>query len=101
MRELFRRFRYLLNRRRFDRELESEMLFHREMAARAGHAGIRQCAAAPGRSAGRLGMDMDRPFWPGFAIRSPNHGSIARIHTHGTAGSGDRDRSERCRIQRI
>jgi hypothetical protein len=33
MRELFRRFRYLLNRRRFDRELESEMQFHREMAA--------------------------------------------------------------------
>ena len=36
MGELFRRFRYLLFRRRFDRELENEMEFHREMAARHG-----------------------------------------------------------------
>jgi predicted permease len=36
MGELFRRLRYFLNRRRFDRELESDMEFHREMAARAG-----------------------------------------------------------------
>ena len=35
MTELFRRLRYLLNRRRFDRELDDEMQFHREMAARA------------------------------------------------------------------
>jgi predicted permease len=34
--ELFRRLRYLLNRQRFDRELESDMQFHREMAERAG-----------------------------------------------------------------
>jgi predicted permease len=37
MGELFRRIRYLINRRRFDAELESDMEFHREMAARAGH----------------------------------------------------------------
>jgi predicted permease len=36
MGEIFRRIRYLINRRRFDAELESEMEFHREMAARAG-----------------------------------------------------------------
>ena len=36
MGELFRRVRYLLNRRRLDRELESDMEFHREMAAREG-----------------------------------------------------------------
>lgn len=36
MSELFRRLRYLLNRRRFDRELASEMEAHREMAARDG-----------------------------------------------------------------
>ena len=36
MYELFRRLRYLLNRRRFDRELESDMQFHREMSAQAG-----------------------------------------------------------------
>jgi len=36
MGELYRRIRYLLNRRRFDRELESDMEFHREMAARQG-----------------------------------------------------------------
>jgi predicted permease len=36
MSELFRRLRYLFNRRRFDRELASDMDFHREMAARAG-----------------------------------------------------------------
>jgi predicted permease len=36
MSELFRRLRYLLNRRRYDRELASDMEFHREMAARAG-----------------------------------------------------------------
>ena len=36
MGELFRRIRYLLNRRRFDAELENDMAFHREMAARAG-----------------------------------------------------------------
>jgi predicted permease len=37
MNEFFRRLHYLLNRRRFDRELESDMQFHREMAAQAGH----------------------------------------------------------------
>lgn len=37
MHKLFRRLRYLLNRRRFDRELDSEMQFHRDMAARGGH----------------------------------------------------------------
>jgi len=36
MSEIFRRIRYLINRRRFDAELESDMEFHREMAARAG-----------------------------------------------------------------
>jgi predicted permease len=36
MRELFRRIWYLLNRRRLDAELENEMAFHREMAAREG-----------------------------------------------------------------
>src|ERR1017187_6946151 len=34
MNESFRRIRYLLNRRRFDQELASDMEFHREMAAR-------------------------------------------------------------------
>ena len=38
MRELFRRLQYLLNRRRLDAELENDMEFHREMAARAGNA---------------------------------------------------------------
>jgi predicted permease len=37
MSELFRRIRYLLNRQRFDAELENDMEFHREMAGRAGH----------------------------------------------------------------
>ena len=36
MSELFRRIKYLINRRRMDAELESDMEFHREMAARAG-----------------------------------------------------------------
>jgi predicted permease len=36
MGELFRRIKYLINRRRLDQELESDMEFHREMAARAG-----------------------------------------------------------------
>ena len=36
MSELLRRIRYLLNRRRFDEELASEMEFHREMSARDG-----------------------------------------------------------------
>jgi hypothetical protein len=36
MNELFRRLRYLLNRRRFDQELAQDMDFHREMAAREG-----------------------------------------------------------------
>ena len=31
MSQLFRRLRYLLNRRRFDRELAGELEFHREM----------------------------------------------------------------------
>ena len=38
MNELFRRIRYLLNRRRFDRELKNDMEFHREMAQREGRA---------------------------------------------------------------
>jgi hypothetical protein len=37
MGEIFRRIRYLINRRRLDAELESDMEFHHEMAARAGH----------------------------------------------------------------
>ncbi len=36
MMELFRRLRYLLNRRRLDQELADDMQFHREMAAREG-----------------------------------------------------------------
>jgi predicted permease len=36
MLELFRRLRYLLNRRRYDRELAGEMELHRELAADAG-----------------------------------------------------------------
>jgi predicted permease len=36
MGEIFRRIRYLINRRRFDVELANDMEFHREMAARAG-----------------------------------------------------------------
>jgi hypothetical protein len=36
MNEFLRRLGYLLNRRRFDRELANEMEFHREMAAREG-----------------------------------------------------------------
>src|ERR1039458_4184460 len=36
MGEIFQRIRYLVNRRRLDAELESDMEFHREMAARAG-----------------------------------------------------------------
>jgi predicted permease len=36
MGELLRRLRYLIHRRRLDRELESDMEFHREMAARQG-----------------------------------------------------------------
>ena len=36
MGEFFRRIQYLLNRRRLDRELENDMEFHREMAAREG-----------------------------------------------------------------
>lgn len=36
MRELIRRIHYLINRRRLDAELENDMEFHREMAARAG-----------------------------------------------------------------
>jgi predicted permease len=36
MNELFRRLRFLLNRRRFDAELSNDMEFHREMAAQAG-----------------------------------------------------------------
>src|ERR1700722_16641149 len=34
--QFFRRLRYLLNRRRFDRELAEDMEIHREMAGRAG-----------------------------------------------------------------
>jgi len=36
MGEIFRRIKYLINRRRLDAELASDMEFHREMAARAG-----------------------------------------------------------------
>jgi len=36
MGEFFRRIQYLINRRRLDAELENDMEFHREMAARAG-----------------------------------------------------------------
>lgn len=38
--ELFRRLWFLLNRRRFERSLDDEMEFHREMMRRAGRAGF-------------------------------------------------------------
>lgn len=41
MTHLFRRLRYLLNRSHFDQELADDLDFHREMAARSGHATIR------------------------------------------------------------
>lgn len=40
MNEFLRRLRYLLNRQRFDRELENDIQFHLEMAARAGRANV-------------------------------------------------------------
>lgn len=40
MTELFRRIHYLLHRRRLDAELQNDMEFHREMAARAGRSNI-------------------------------------------------------------
>jgi hypothetical protein len=36
MREFFRRFYFLIHRRRLNAELENDMEFHREMAARTG-----------------------------------------------------------------
>lgn len=39
MGQLYRRLQYLLNRRRFDRELQGDLEFHREMAAREGRQG--------------------------------------------------------------
>ncbi len=40
MGEFFRRLRYLLNRRRFDQELQNDLEFHREMAALQGRRNI-------------------------------------------------------------
>lgn len=40
MKDLFRRLRYLLHRRRFDRELANDLEFHREMTERAGGVGL-------------------------------------------------------------
>jgi hypothetical protein len=58
--EIFRRVRYLINRRRFDAELESDMEFHREMAARAGYSNfgntlrMREQAREPGDGRGSI-----------------------------------------------
>ncbi len=57
MMQLFRRLRYLFNRRRFDRELADDMEFHREMAGRKRSA-FRQYAAASRRGPRSLGLDV-------------------------------------------
>ena len=81
MGELFRRLHYLLNRRRFDRELESDMQAHRELAASAGGArfGNMLRLREEARDAwgwtwiDRLGQDLRYGFrilarWPGFTL---------------------------------
>ncbi len=81
MRELFRRLHYLLNRRRFDRELESDMQAHRELAALAGGAqfGNMLRLREEARDAwgwtwiDRLGQDLRYAVrimarWPGFTL---------------------------------
>src|ERR1700683_4700267 len=52
MGEIFRRIYYLINRRRLDAELESDMEFHREMAARAGRANFGNTLLMRARSRG-------------------------------------------------
>lgn len=49
MKELLRRFGYLLSRNRRGRELEDEMTFHREMAERAGRPEARRTFGSPVR----------------------------------------------------
>lgn len=81
MGELFRRLRYLMNRRRFDRELESEMLAHRELAESVG--GVRFGNTLQLREEARdawgwtwidrLGQDLRYGVrilarWPGFTL---------------------------------
>jgi predicted permease len=81
MRELFRRLHYLLNRRRFDRELESDMQAHRELAERVGGArfGNMLRLREEARDAwgwtwiDRLGQDLRYGIrilmrWPGFTL---------------------------------
>ena len=65
MSEFFRRLRYLLNRRRFDRELADDMEFHREMAAREGQANFGNALHLREAGARRLGLDVDRTALPG------------------------------------
>ena len=77
MNELFADCRYLLNRRRFDRELADEMEFHREMAARDGgsrsatRCGCARRRAMPGAGPGSIGAGQDLRYAARMLRRSP------------------------------
>src|ERR1022692_921874 len=95
MNEFFRRIRYLLNRRRFDQELASDMEFHREMAG-------------TGRSFGntlRLREDAALPIcfiakWPALAEASATLSACARTPVRHGAGCGSTAWRRTCAMRR-
>lgn len=98
MNEFFRRLRYLLSRRRFDRELAGDLEFHREMAAREGrHLGNTLRLRDEARDA--RGLDVDRPFLPGPSLHSSHLAQIARLYSRGGPDACYRYRRQRGSVQ--
>ena len=80
MAELWRRFTYLFNRRRLDAELESDMEFHREMAARAGRNNFGNTLRIREQSREAWGWTWLDRLMQDLQLRRPHPRPLAGIH---------------------
>ena len=90
MGEIFRRIRYLLNRRRFDAELESDMEFHREMAARAGRSNFGNTLRMREQAREAWGWTWLDRLVQDLSYASAYAGPLAGLHRDRGTGAGDR-----------
>ncbi len=99
MSELWRRILYLVNRRRLDAELEGDMEFHREMAARAGRSNFGNTLRMREQSREAWGWTWLDRLAQDLALWRAHPRPRARIHPDGRARPGHRHRRQRLRLQ--
>ena len=101
MGEFLRRIRYLIHQRRIDAELESDMEFHREMAARAGRNNFGNTLRMREKAREAWGWT-----WLDRLAQDVRYGirilaRAARIHADGGAGAGDWNRRKCLGVQPV